>query len=277
MYDDTDIKAAVRERYAGAATAEAPGCASAGCGCAAPPTTSGSTDVGYTAEELSQLPEGADLGLGCGNPLALLDLAEGERVLDLGSGGGIDCFLAAKRVGESGHVIGVDMTPQMIDRARANAAKAGVTNVEFRLGEIEHLPVADGAVDAIISNCVINLAPDKPQVFREAFRVLAPGGRFTVSDIVLLGELPDAVSNSVEAFVACLAGAVGRDEYLAMLVSAGFENVQVKSEHVYSIEDVAGSDTLAEMKSATGMSDGELAEAARLFASVTVSARKPLA
>jgi len=262
MHDDQDIKTAVRERYAGHATASTSCCdpdtaaatlESSGCGCGATTVADSgraisSEALGYRAEELDSIPEGADLGLGCGNPLAMLELAEGETVLDLGSGGGIDCFIAAKRVGPTGHVIGVDMTPEMIDRARRNAAAAGAKNVEFRLGEIEHLPVADGSVDAIISNCVVNLVPDKQQVFNDAFRVLRPGGRLSVSDIVLLGEVPVQIRDSVEAYVACLSGAVLKDEYLEMLRAAGFSDVRVEDEQRFTLGDVVSEDLVAEFE-----------------------------
>jgi SAM-dependent methyltransferase len=171
----------------------------------------------------------AGFSLGCGNPFALAGLQPGETVLDLGSGGGLDCFLAARQVGESGHVIGVDMTPEMIDRARAAARRGGYPNVEFRLGEIENLPVADGTVDAVISNCVINLSPDKGQVFREAFRALRPGGRLLVSDIVLAGELPAPLRENVELWAGCLAGAIAEAEYLRLIREAGFGEVSVVS------------------------------------------------
>jgi arsenite methyltransferase len=167
--------------------------------------------VGYKKEELDSVPEGANLGLGCGNPTALASLEKGETVLDLGAGAGFDCFLAANIVGVDGLVIGVDMTPEMVDKARSNARKGGYKNVDFRLGELEHLPVADNSVDVLISNCVINLTPYKAAVFNEAFRVLKHGGRFVVSDIVLLKELPHAVKQSVAAYVGCLSGAIMKD------------------------------------------------------------------
>jgi len=185
---------------------------------------------GYTDEDLARIPEGADLGLGCGHPTAFADLRPGEVVLDLGSGTGIDCFLASHAVGDRGRVIGVDMTPEMLDRSRALAAREQIDNVEFRLGEIEHLPVADRSVDVIISNCVVNLSPDKPQVFREAFRVLRPGGRMLVSDIVLVRDLPEAVRDSLDAYAGCVAGAARREEYLEAIADAGFAEVHVVQE-----------------------------------------------
>jgi len=186
--------------------------------------------IGYSEEQLNAIPEGADLGLGCGNPTALASLEEGETVLDLGSGAGIDCFLAAQAVGPGGRVIGVDMTAEMIDRARENTRANGVENVEFRLGEIEHLPVADGSADVVISNCVVNLSPDKPQVFRDAFRALKPGGRLFLSDIVLLKELPDEIRESIEAYVGCVAGASMKADYLGAIEAAGFRDVEVLEE-----------------------------------------------
>jgi arsenite methyltransferase len=273
MHDTTDIKHAVRERYAGHATRGSSCCSpQQSCGCG---DTSASTEVGYTAEELAALPDGADLGLGCGNPLAMLELQPGETVMDLGSGGGIDCFLAAKRVGSEGRVIGVDMTPEMIERARRNAAAGGFGNVEFRLGEIEHLPAADGTVDAIISNCVINLVPDKRQVFADAYRVLKPDGRLSVSDIVLLGEIPVVVRDSVEAYVACLSGAILRDEYLGMMAEAGFTDVRVTGEQAFAPEDIVTHELAEEFRRHTGLGDEDLLKAAAAFQSVRVSARKP--
>lgn len=192
--------------------------------------------VGYSPEELAAIPEDANLGLGCGNPSALAGLKPGEIVLDLGSGAGIDCFLAAGKVGPKGRVIGVDMTPEMLDRARENARQADATNVEFRLGEIENLPAADNSVDIISSNCVINLSTDKPRVFREAFRVLRPGGRLMVSDLALKMPLPKAVRESVDAYVACIAGALVKDDYLGAIREAGFRDVEVVSETAFPAE-----------------------------------------
>ncbi|MBT3362352.1 MAG: arsenite methyltransferase [Chloroflexi bacterium] len=233
--NDQDIRNAVRESYGKVATQQGGSC----CGpeslqaspcCGGPTPDTASKAIGYTDEQLASLPDGADLGLGCGNPTAMASLKEGEVVLDLGSGAGIDCFLAAAAVGKTGRVIGVDMTPAMLERARENASKGGYDNVEFRMGEIEHLPVADNTVDAIISNCVINLSPDKRQVFSEAYRVLRPGGRVMLSDIVLLKELPEGIKGSVEAYVGCVAGAETKEDYLANLTSAGFTDVKIVSE-----------------------------------------------
>lgn len=183
--------------------------------------------IGYTEEELQTIPEGADLGLGCGNPTALASLRKGEVVLDLGSGGGIDCFLAARAVGGGGKVIGIDMTPEMLEKARANAEAGGYQNVEFRLGEIENLPVADNSVDVVISNCVINLSPDKGRVFREAYRVLKPGGRMMVSDIVTTGELPRDVRENPDAWSSCIGGAMQKTEYLVLIEGTGFKDVKL--------------------------------------------------
>jgi len=182
--------------------------------------------MGYTPGELEIVPEGSNLGLGCGNPVAIASLKEGETVLDLGSGAGFDCFLAAKKVGQNGRVIGVDMTPEMIDKARENAQKGDFANVEFRLGEIEHLPVADNSVDVIISNCVVNLAPDKHDVMKEAYRVLKPGGRILISDLALRGELPRKILDDMAAYVSCVAGAIHIDDYKKAVQSAGFKNVK---------------------------------------------------
>ena len=261
---DDEIRKAVRERYAQKATGERSHRSAsttnirepqettkvASC-CATPQQTASaarccssqqtvSKAVGYTDEQLGAIPDGADLGLGCGNPTALASLKEGEVVLDLGSGGGIDCFLAASKVGKNGRVIGVDMTPEMIERARENASKGNYGSVDFRLGEIEHLPVADNSVDVVISNCVINLSPDKAQVFKEAYRVLRPGGRVMVSDIVLLKELPDAIKSSVAAYTGCIAGASRKEDYLATVASAGFRDVEVVSEVSLGTGELAG-------------------------------------
>lgn len=188
-----------------------------------------SAQLGYSQEELNAIPEGANLGLGCGNPQAIASLKPGEHVLDLGSGGGFDCFLAARQVGESGQVIGVDMTPEMISKARANAVKGHMTNTEFRLGEIEHLPVADRSIDVILSNCVINLSPDKPQVFKEAFRVLKKGGRLAISDVVLTAELPQEIKDDLDAsYSGCVSGASSIIDLQNMLKINGFSQIEIK-------------------------------------------------
>jgi arsenite methyltransferase len=210
--------------------------ASSCCG----PADTAAMAVGYSAEELQAIPEDARMGLGCGNPTALASLKEGEVVLDLGAGGGIDCFLAAIAVGRTGKAIGVDMTPEMLHRARDNARKGGYDNVEFRLGEIENLPVADNTIDVVISNCVINLSPDKTRVFEEAYRVLKPGGRLMVSDMVLTRELPEDVKNSLAAYAGCVAGASMKEDYLMTIANAGFENVEVLSEQSFGSDELAG-------------------------------------
>jgi SAM-dependent methyltransferase len=184
--------------------------------------------MGYTADELGSVPEGVNLGLGCGNPHAIAELRSGETVLDLGSGAGFDCFLAAKRVGSAGRVIGVDMTPEMVSKARENARRVGAPNVDFRLGEIEHLPVSDASVDVILSNCVINLSPDKSAVFREAFRALKPGGRLAISDVIEIETMPRALAESVESLTGCVSGAAPADRLRTLLIAAGFERVNIE-------------------------------------------------
>lgn len=224
-----EIKRAVRNRYAQVAQTPSSCCAPSCCGGdrARTDAEARSRAMGYADEELAAAPEGANLGLGCGNPQAIAALRPGETVLDLGSGAGFDCFLAASQVGESGRVIGVDMTPEMIFRARANAERGGYRNVEFRLGEIERLPVADASVDVVISNCVVNLSPDKPRVFAEAWRVLKPGGRLAISDVVATAALPEHVRRDLELHAGCVAGAAPICEVEAMLRAAGFERVRV--------------------------------------------------
>ncbi len=222
-----EVRNTVREQYA--AVANAKGASSCAAGCCGPNFDVGNAEkLGYSAEDIAALPDGANMGLGCGNPAAIAALREGETVLDLGAGGGIDCFLASKQVGPSGKVIGVDMTPAMVSKARANAAKAGYSNVDFRLGEIERLPVADNTVDVILSNCVINLSPDKDAVFREAFRVLSDGGRLAISDIVLLAPLPESLKSSVDALTGCVSGAIEVAAIERALTAAGFASVDVK-------------------------------------------------
>ena len=231
-----DPRATVREKYGAIAAGQpAADCCSVPCGCNGGDAEPVLAAIGYTAEQSAAIPEGANLGLGCGNPTALAEIRPGEAVLDLGSGAGIDCFLAARAVGPEGRVIGVDMTPAMIDRARQSATQGDYSNVEFRLGEIEHLPVEDGAVDLVVSNCVLNLSPDKPRVFREALRVLKPGGRLVVSDLVLLRPLEPELQRAVDLYVGCVAGAAVRDDYLHMMGEAGFARIQVLREGRYDV------------------------------------------
>jgi SAM-dependent methyltransferase len=243
-----EIRKVVREGYAKIAKRDSPCCAPAKSCCRSTDLAQDiSKNIGYSEEELKAVPEGANMGLGCGNPIALASLKEGETVLDLGSGAGFDCFLAATRVGDKGRVIGVDMTPEMLEKARENARKVNSANVEFRLGEIENLPVADNSIDVVISNCVINLSPEKRRVFTEAFRVLKPGGRLMVSDIVLLKELPDVLKNSIEAYVGCLSGALLKDEYIRTIKAAGFENVRIIDETSFPMEFIANDPTAKEI------------------------------
>ena len=225
------IRQAVRINYGKVAQAGSSGCCPSSSCCTqggASPADTISVQLGYSKEEVSAVPEGANMGLGCGNPQAIASLKPGEIVLDLGSGGGFDCFLAARAVGETGKVIGVDMTPEMVSKARENAVKAGFKNVEFRLGEIEHLPVADKSVDVIISNCVINLSPEKHKVFDDAFRVLKSGGRLAVSDIVATVELPEEVKDDLALYAGCMAGASLISDVEAMLRKSGFLDIRIQ-------------------------------------------------
>ena len=276
--DSDNIKRSVREHYAAVARNESGCCASPAvaatncCGVADVATVG--KIIGYSREEMAAVPEGANLGLGCGNPLALSDLKEGETVVDLGSGAGFDCFLAARKVGPTGRVIGVDMTPDMIEKARGNAKKAESSHVEFRLGEIEHLPVADGSADMIISNCVINLSTDKPQVFREALRVLKPGGRLMVSDLVLNRPLPKSVMESVAAYAGCISGAMLKEDYLRAMREAGFEDVAVLAESGYPIGSITP-DTSELAALAEGLPEADVRAAADSVVSVKVRAVKP--
>jgi SAM-dependent methyltransferase len=274
--ENEKIRKVVREGYGKIAKKESSCCgpASSCCG-GTDPVQEMSRTVGYTEEELRSVPEGSNLGLGCGNPVALASLKKGEIVLDLGSGAGFDCFLAANRVGDKGKVIGVDMTAEMLEKARENAKKINSTNVEFRLGEIENLPLADNSVDAVISNCVINLSPEKRRVFDEAYRVLKPGGRLMVSDIVLLKELPDALKNSMEAYLGCLSGAVLRNEYLDTIKKAGFKDVKVVDETSFPAELLANDPTAKQLIENLKVSVQKVEKFASAILSIKVYGVKP--
>ena len=266
------VVAEVRERY-GQIAQTSGSC----CGPKVSPCCGGeqsmSLQIGYGKKDLATVPEGADLGLGCGAPIGQLELRAGETVLDLGSGAGIDAFLAAEEVGPGGRVIGVDMTPQMLERARKNAASAGHANVEFREGRLEALPVEDGSVDAVTSNCVINLVPDKAAVFAEVARVLKPGGRMVVSDIVLDAPLPEAVKADIAAWVGCISGAMRREEYTGLVEGAGLASVEVLKDDDYgaSMEAVAP-EQVRELLERTGAKREDLVGTVR---SVTFRAVKP--
>lgn len=268
---EKDPRAAVRERYAKAAKGEPRGCANDSC-CGGSSTVTQSDRLGYSREQLASIPQEANLGLGCGNPTAMGELQSGETVVDLGSGGGIDCFLAARRVGPEGRVIGVDMTPEMLDRARAAAQREGFANVEFRLGEIENLPVADGAADVVISNCVINLSPEKKRVFREAYRILKPGGRLMVSDIVLLEELPQRLRDNLELYAGCISGAMEKQPYLQVIEEAGFRQVQIVAEKGAADLLSPGDPLIAGFVESSGLPLEELQRLGRAVVSIQVKA-----
>lgn len=234
-----------------------------------------SKKIGYSDQELKAVPEGSNLGLGCGNPVALASIREGETVLDLGSGAGFDCFLAANKVGNNGLVIGVDMTQEMIEKATENANKSNYTNIEFRLGELENLPVADNSIDVVISNCVINLVHDKRSVFMEAFRVLRPDGRLMISDIVLFRELPDFIINSIEAYVGCLSGALMKDEYIETIKEAGFKEVGIIDETSFPIECMLNDPTVNSIIENSKIAPEKVKEIASSVASIKVHGIKP--
>jgi arsenite methyltransferase len=275
--EEGKIRKVVREGYAQIAK-DGGSCrstSSSSCCCGGNSAEKISKGVGYSDEDLKSVPDGANLGLGCGNPLALESLKKGETVLDLGSGAGFDCFLAANAVGPTGKVIGVDMTSEMLEKARENAKKGDYKQVEFRLGEIENLPVADNSVDIIISNCVINLSPNKDRVFAEAFRVLKPGGRLMVSDIVLLQELPDFIKKSVLAYVGCITGASMKDAYLNSISAAGFKDVRVLKEDGFPVDFMLNDPTAIAIIKESGKPIDELKEISDGVVSVKVHAVKP--
>lgn len=270
------IKEYVKQRYGGIAK-QSSSCCGVETTCRKSDTAERiSRQIGYIDDELQAVPEGANLGLGCGNPVAIASLKPGETVLDLGSGAGFDCFLAANKVGKSGKVIGVDMTTEMIEKAKKNAQAQQYENVEFRQGEIENLPLDNESVDVIISNCVINLSPDKPRVFQEAFRVLKSGGRFMVADIVLTKELPYNIKNSVEAYVGCIGGAVLKDEYLKAIICSGFEDVQIVDEVPFSLDAVVHDSGSESILDSMNLSIEEAKAIAHTIESIRVFGKKPI-
>lgn len=264
---DEEVRKMVREGYG--KIAQKKECC---CGC----SSEVSQNIGYSRTELESVPAESDMNLGCGNPVALASLKEGETVIDLGSGGGLDCFLAANKVGVKGRVIGVDMTPEMLDRARANSRKNDYENVEFRLGEIENLPVADNTADVVISNCVINLSPEKQRVFHEAFRVLKPGGRLMISDMVLLKAIPEAVKRNVLAYVGCISGAEMKYSYLRMLEGAGFKEIKIVEETRLEPDQILSDETAKELMKELNLDAEKTKEIIGSVASLKISAIKPL-
>lgn len=272
---EKEIKRAVREGYARIAKQATSYYASRSCGGCADISEEICKKLGYSEEEIQAAPPESNLGLGCGNPVALASLNEGEIVLDMGAGAGFDCFLASARVGSSGKIIGVDITSEMVDKARANARKGGYSNIDFRQGDLENMPVADNYVDVVISNCVINLVPNKKMVFKEAFRVLKPGGRLVVSDVVLQKELPEFVKRSTEAYIGCLAGAIMKEEYLEIIKKVGFQEVKVVAESSFPIESLicekAGS-SIIDMPKISAEQQRDVSDS---ILSIKVSAVKP--
>jgi SAM-dependent methyltransferase len=272
---EREIKRAVKEGYARIAKQATSYYSSRGCcGCADIPEEI-SKRMGYSEEEISAAPPESNLGLGCGNPVALASLVEGETVLDMGAGAGFDCFLASSRVGAAGKVIGVDITSEMVDKARANARKGGYTNIDFRQGDLENMPVADNYVDVVISNCVINLVPNKKMVFKEAFRVLKPGGRLAVSDVVLTRELPEFVKASTRAYIGCLAGAIMKEEYLEIIRSVGFSDVNVVAESSFPVKSLLCETAGPSVIEMPRISKEQQKQVADSVLSIKVSAMKP--
>ncbi len=248
MKKSDKIKKIIKESYGNMAKSSN-GCGCGSCGCNSNQTVQKqSGEMGYSLNEMSEVPAGSNLGLGCGNPLAIASLKEGDTVLDLGSGGGFDTFLAAKKIGETGKAIGVDMTDEMLIKARENAKKGGFTNVEFKKGDIENLPLNNDSIDVVISNCVINLAPDKAKVFKEIYRVLKTGGRLMVSDVVLVKPLPDELKNNKDLLIGCVSGAILKQDYLKLLEEAGFLNITIHKETPAFLPDYGLSITYSAVK-----------------------------
>lgn len=276
MPNNRNIKKKVREAYARAAEQSS-------CCCDTEDTTTVGTanpesitkKIGYSAADIGAVPDGATSSFGCGNPTAIATIQKGETILDLGSGLGFDCFIAARKVGKKGKIIGVDMTPEMIDKARENADKGDFGNVEFRLGEIENLPAADRSVDAVISNCVINLSVDKRRVFQEAFRVLRPGGRLMISDIVLRQELPKRIRDSIRAYVGCVAGALLKSDYIELIKKSGFKEVRVLKEFAFPIQVEIRNSMTSEIVKRTGITRETLGKIGESVLSISVFAEKP--
>ena len=230
--------------------------------------------IGYSEEELRNVPEDANLGIGCGNPIGLASIKKGETILDLGSGAGFDCFLASRETGETGKVIGVDITPEMVAQAKKNAEKGNYRNVEFKVGEIENLPIESDSIDLIISNCVINLSNQKNQVFKEAFRVSKSNGRIMISDIILLHDLPDYVKNSVEGHIACLAGAVRKEDYINAIASAGFSDISIDKEAPFPLELMLNDPIAKKIIEENNLTEKEIKDFANSIASISISAKK---
>jgi len=273
-----EIQDQVRARYGAIAAGAKNSCCgptSSCCGGSAVTADKIAQAIGYSPEQLANIPGNANLGLGCGNPTALSELKPGEKVLDLGSGAGFDCFLAAQKVGKEGLVVGVDMTAEMISQARENAEKSEFSQVEFHLGEIEHLPAPDNFFDIAISNCVINLSTDKRQVFREIFRALKPGGRFVISDLVLTKPLPASVKSSVEAYAACIAGALLKTEYLQIVKDLGFTEVKILNQSVYALDMIVSDPTVQLIIADNKISREDQKAAAEAVLSITLHAVKP--
>jgi ubiquinone/menaquinone biosynthesis C-methylase UbiE len=270
----SEIKEKVKQGYGKIASDGGSCCASESC---CPPSLNAqdiSSDIGYDKSDMESVPEGANLGLGCGNPIATASIKEGETIIDLGSGAGFDSFLAANAAGKKGKVIGIDMTSGMVEKARKNAEKDGYDNVEFVLAEIEDIPLPDGTADLIISNCVINLSPDKDKVFSEAYRLLKPGGRVMVSDIVLRKDLPESILDSVEAYIGCVSGAEKIEDYLGYIKDAGFSEVKILDESVFSLDNVNKSEAFKEIIKDLNINDKDIEDARQSILSIKISAIK---